>query len=273
MVCARRGREISACGAPLYTTMKAKIANEIGNKIVQRNLPPFSDFTGHFSFAWHSLSIEGHNSKISMINQCMHVEDLSLRERLERIVRQLAPDAASHDDLMQEALVHLWLREARFPGQKPSWYLQSCKFHLQHYLEAGRSVDSNKRRAGQIQLPEDEEGDAPLPEHRTSDTSFFSQISARELLNLLSKGLTSRERAILDCLADGLGAREIARKLNITHPTATKSRRKIAKLVIELGFASSARAGTKFLAPDDDVPSPKPLRRIALSKRLLPAAG
>src|SRR6185369_17258702 len=55
----------------------------------------------------------------------------------------------------------------------------------------------------------------------------------------LSKWLTPRERVILDCLADGLSAREIARKLHITHPTAVKSRRKIARLVIDLGFASS----------------------------------
>src|SRR6266436_1039314 len=171
-----------------------------------------------------------------MINQCMQVEDLSIREHLYRIVRQLAPDATLHDDLMQEALVHLWLREARFPGQKRSWYLQSCKFHLQHYLELGKSVDSAKRRGGQIPLPEDEEGDTSVHEPRSTDTSFFSQISARELLTLLSKSLTLREKAIQDCLADGLGAREIARKLPTPHPTALRSRRKIAKLVIQLGL-------------------------------------
>jgi len=177
----------------------------------------------------------------------MHVEDLATRERLYRIIRQLTSDEASHDDLMQEALVHLWLREARYPGQKKSWYLQSCRFHLQHYLESGRSVDSTKRRSGQIQLPQDEDGEAALQEHKTSDTTFFSQISAKELLNLLSKWLTPRENAILDCLADGLGAREIARKLNITHPTATRSRRKIAKLVIDLGLASSPQAQAEAL--------------------------
>jgi RNA polymerase sigma factor (sigma-70 family) len=192
-------------------------------------------------------TIEGHNSEIFVLNSCMHVEDLSTREHLYRIVRQLTPDTTVHDDLMQEALVHLWLREARFPGQKRSWYLQSCRFHLQHYLESGRSVDSTKRRGGQIPLPVDEEGEAPLQEHRSSDTAFFSQISAKELLNLLSKSLTIREKAILDCLADGLGAREIARKLQITHPTAIRSRRKIAKLVIDLGLAGAGAGKRKSL--------------------------
>ena len=33
---------------------------------------------------------------------------------------------------MQEALVQLWLLEERRSGQRQSWYLQSCKFHLQY---------------------------------------------------------------------------------------------------------------------------------------------
>src|ERR1043166_370003 len=172
----------------------------------------------------------------------MYVEELSTRDSLSRIVRQMSRDAAFHEDLMQEALVHLCLREARFPGQKKSWYLQNCKFHLQHYIDSGRSVDSVKRRSGQIPLLQNEDGETPLLEHRAMEHSIFSQISARELLNVLSTRLTPREAAILDCLADGLGAREIARKLKITHPTAIKSRRKIARLVIELGFAGSRKA-------------------------------
>ena len=92
----------------------------------------------------------------------MHVEDLSTRKHLYRIVRYLTPDITLRDDLMQEALVHLWLSEIRDPGQKKSYYLQSCKFHLKHYLESGRSVDSAKRRNGQIPLPDDEEEETLL---------------------------------------------------------------------------------------------------------------
>jgi len=176
----------------------------------------------------------------------MFIEEISTRESLYRIVRRLTRDTSFHEDLMQEALLHLWLREARYPGQTKSFYLQSCKFHLQHYIDSGRSVDSVKRRSGQIPLLEDDEGETPLLEHWTSEHSIFSQISATELLTLLGKRLKPREKAILDCLADGLGAREIARKLKITHPTAIKSRRKIAKLVIELGFSSSGQPAARL---------------------------
>ena len=170
----------------------------------------------------------------------MLIDQCDVCELLRDVVQRLTNNLWQQQDLMQEALVHLWLREARYPGQTKSWYLQSCRFHLQHYMDSGRSVDSVKRRGHQIPLLQNEDGDTPLLEPWTTDNGIFSQISAHELLTILSQRLTPREKAILDCLADGLGAREIARKLNISHPTAIKSRRKIAKLVIELGIASSA---------------------------------
>src|SRR2546427_3728704 len=77
----------------------------------------------------------------------MLIDDARTRELLARIVHRLSSDSAIREDLMQEALVHLWLLEERRPGQRQSWYLQSCKFHLQNYITAGRSVDSPKRRS------------------------------------------------------------------------------------------------------------------------------
>src|SRR5439155_22772915 len=112
-----------------------------------------------------------------------------------------------------------------------------------------------KRRGRRIPSRQGEDDETPLLEPRSSATCFFSQVSAHEWLGILSARLTPREKAILDCLADGLGAREIARKLKISHPTAIKSRRKIAKLVIELGFASSAK------------PKQPPIRLTGLVKR------
>src|SRR5437867_7817900 len=128
----------------------------------------------------------------------MFIEEISTRESLYRIVRRLSRDRAFQDDLMQEGLVHLWLREARCPGQTKSWYLQSCRFHLQHYIDSGRSVDSVKRRGRQIPWLQGEDDETPVLEPRSSDTSFFSQVSAHELLGILSARLTPREKAILD---------------------------------------------------------------------------
>src|SRR5689334_13988341 len=80
--------------------------------------------------------------------------DLSLRDSLVKMIRKLTPNAALREDLLQEATVHLWLTETRRPGQTRSWYLQSCRFHLQHYLNFGRSIDSAKRWRDQLPLNE-----------------------------------------------------------------------------------------------------------------------
>ena len=80
----------------------------------------------------------------------MHVDESTTRERLGRLVQHITSNLTLWDDLLQEAMIHLWLMEVRRPGQTRSWYLQSCKFHLLHYLSSGRSVDSIKRRDRQL---------------------------------------------------------------------------------------------------------------------------
>jgi DNA-binding CsgD family transcriptional regulator len=132
-------------------------------------------------------------------------------------------------------MIHLWKVEGERPGQTLSWYLQSCSFHLRHYLASGRSIDSSKRCSLQIELPED--GDLhSCPEWSPVEQSVQAQVEVRECERLLPRYLTPRERAILRCLVEGLKPREIARYLILSHPTVNKCRRKIAALAIRLGF-------------------------------------
>src|SRR6266446_6417643 len=100
----------------------------------------------------------------------------ALRESLIRMIHGVTRDAALRQDLMQEALVHLWLIETRRPGQTKSWYLQSCKFHLQHYLASGRSVDSGKRRRGQLELASEAEEWRVFPEQADSGDSVLTVV-------------------------------------------------------------------------------------------------
>src|SRR5438132_14302530 len=67
------------------------------------------------------------------------------REVLRQIVFKITSNRSLHDDLAQEALIHLWRREQERPGQTQSWYFQSCRFFLQNHMRNGRSVDSGRR--------------------------------------------------------------------------------------------------------------------------------
>ena len=160
----------------------------------------------------------------------------STQKRLASLVNGLTKDRFLREDLMQEALIHFWKTERDRPGQTLSWYLQSCAFHLRHFLAAGRSVDSSKRRGSLIELADGEDLAELLPS-TSPDNSVRAQVQTREILQLLSRSLTPREDTVLQCLCEGLGPRDIARRLKLSHPVAIKCRRKIAALALRLGIS------------------------------------
>ncbi|MFO1498605.1 MAG: LuxR family transcriptional regulator [Verrucomicrobiota bacterium] len=167
----------------------------------------------------------------------MLIEDIETLEQLGKIVVRLTSNPALREDLMQEALIHLWQVQEQNPGQTKNWYLQNCRYRLLHYLALGRSVDSPKRRASQVHPSEyDDDADDWLDRFEGSDT-VLQDVSARDMFSSLSKVLSPREISILQWLAEGLGTREIAKRLGISHPMVIKHRRKIAafakKLCIE----------------------------------------
>src|SRR2546429_3909296 len=129
----------------------------------------------------------------------MLVNELSTRDSLVRMVRRLTANRTLREDLLQEALVHLWVTEIARAGQTRSWYLQSCKYHLLHYLAAGRSVDSSKRRAGQWQSADETEEPNGFIDEADSGNSVFASVSARDIISLLSPQLAHQERSVLAC--------------------------------------------------------------------------
>ena len=159
-------------------------------------------------------------------------------EALAQMIRGLTPNTALRQDLLQEAMVHLWLTETRRPGQTRSWYLQSCRFHLQHYLNSGRSIDSGKRWRDQLVLNDNPSGNECATEPGDAGNSVLTSVSAREIMSLLAPLLSPQEQAVLDCLADGLGPREIGRKLKLSHTMVIRHRYKIASLVTKLELPS-----------------------------------
>jgi RNA polymerase sigma factor (sigma-70 family) len=150
---------------------------------------------------------------------------------LRGMVRRLTTERTLEEDLIQEAIIHLWLREKEHPGQCQSWYIQSCRLHLQNYLRKGRSVDGSKRRhAATLPITE---VDQEYLEPRVDD-SLLSLICARDLMAELSKWLTPSERHLLSLAHDGLSAREIGERLNLSHTSVIRHRRNIAALASRL---------------------------------------
>jgi len=167
----------------------------------------------------------------------MQIDEPATRRALERMVARLTAHSLWYEDLVQEALIHLWREERRRPGQSACWYLRSCQFHLRNQMRLGRSIDSPKRRNGFV-APRD--GDADPHGYldsladSTEGASVLEAVMARDFVSALFPYLAPMEREVLACLAEGLGTRETARRLKLSHTCVTKKRRAIAARVHEL---------------------------------------
>lgn len=146
----------------------------------------------------------------------MLIDAPGIRSRLQGIVSRLAPSSL-REDLIQEAMIHLWHMEEEEPGRNELWYLQGCRFHLQNVLRQGRSVDSLKRFGAQVLSSEQAADECTLGELAEPNESLWEEVSANDFLTELSYWLTAEEKETLVCLMEGLTARETAKRLNVSH--------------------------------------------------------
>src|ERR1041385_6205318 len=115
----------------------------------------------------------------------MLIEDANICQTLEKIVSKLTLDSALRDDLMQECLIRLWNLERDEPGRTRSWYLQNCRFHLQHWLDSGRSLDSLKRVDGHNRVSIDGMDDElPFGDHDIH-VELLAEVSANDIVSVL----------------------------------------------------------------------------------------
>lgn len=161
------------------------------------------------------------------------IDDPAIRRLLRRVVLSVTTDEELREDLIQEALIHLWQKELRQPGQTRCWYLQSCRFHLLDILNRGRSVDSYKRRFSRCPLKYPLGEDENPPDQERAEP-VLSSISARDILSQLLAHCSLEDCTILAHLVDGFGVREIAAKLHCSHQAVSRHRRRIARIAAQL---------------------------------------
>jgi RNA polymerase sigma factor (sigma-70 family) len=143
------------------------------------------------------------------------------------IVHGITHDTAVQEDLIQEALLHLWQDELRYPGHTRSWYLQHCRFQLIDYLRAGHSVDALKHRASGCALSADPDDFEPHAEYLASLDDVAATASADDFFDELTRRLGPRGIAIVHDLVSEYSVPEIARELGVTEQAVRKHRRAI----------------------------------------------
>ena len=171
----------------------------------------------------------------------MLIDSSKMCDLLGRIASRLTTDVTLQEDLLQEALIRPWKLEGEKPGQTASWYLQNCRFHLQHYLASGRSVDSPKRANGNNRIAIDTHDHDMALEGYDTNGETMELIHSHDIVQTLSKYLKPRENVVLGGLAHGLVLREIAKQLHVSYAAALRYRRKIASVAIKLGITPCLR--------------------------------
>ena len=170
----------------------------------------------------------------------MLFEEPDVRNVLRAIVQGLDYGFGAFDDLMQEAMICLWLLETTRPAQTLSWYLQGCSFHIRNVIQHGRSVDSRRRRCNGVSVPPGSDGENDEQVWLHTDYPNWSEISARDILRVLKNRLSPGEVRVLDLLAKGFGTREIARRLCVSHQAVSKCRIRIADHATRCGITLQA---------------------------------
>jgi len=168
----------------------------------------------------------------------MMIDQNRIRIHLRFIVCTITSQIAFHDDLFQEALIHIWRKELAFPGQTEAYYFQSCRCHMIDYLRRGRSIDAPKRTHGRCNedgLTEENDSESS-PTYPVAHEDTVSSVSVRDMLNQLLPLLDELGQAVLQHLAEGVTARDIAQKFGLTHQAVSKRRRKIAATARQLGI-------------------------------------
>jgi len=136
----------------------------------------------------------------------------------------------SHDDLYQEALLHLWndFNAGKLEDKTDSYILQGCYFYLKNYI---RKVNERPNVISLDMMVGDEEG---VSLEEILYLKFGIQEDCRNFLNtkflvedIQNNGFNPREKRILMYLRDGLTTRDIGKRIGLSHVSVVKTVKKI----------------------------------------------
>jgi len=135
----------------------------------------------------------------------------------------------NHDDLYQEATVHLWSNfiKGSLSDKTDSYILQGCYFHLKNYIRKVNerfnivSIDAVLSTDDSATM-----GDV-LGEYWACDDcrqELHNKFLAQSIRN---NGFNPREKRLLEYFSQGLTTRDIGKKLDVSHVAVLKMMKKI----------------------------------------------
>jgi RNA polymerase sigma factor (sigma-70 family) len=131
-----------------------------------------------------------------------------------------------HEDLFQEALVHLWTDHGagKLDDKTDSYILQGCYYHLRNYI---RKMQDNVVTISLNGIAEEEGSQVEEVLAVNSPASLDYIEGVLQIAALEASGITERERKVLFFSLEGMTTREIGKALGISHVSVVKMRNRI----------------------------------------------
>lgn len=161
-----------------------------------------------------------------------------MKDNFESILRKISPvlkrityrlnghySHFGHDDLYQEALLHLWndYNAGKLNDKTDSYILQGCYFYLKNYIRK----ESPRRKIVSIDAFVDEEGrktfEESLSEKGDSSAPYFDELNDKLIAETIrNNGFTDKEKYILSLFSEGLTTRDIGKRMGTSHVSIVK---------------------------------------------------
>jgi RNA polymerase sigma factor (sigma-70 family) len=137
-----------------------------------------------------------------------------------------------HNDLCQEALLHLWndFCAGKLADKTDSYILQGCYFHLKNCI---RKINEKPNALSFESLLDDAEGaelENMLLNKYAIQPDMRRQMDEKLIAcSIRNNGFSPREKKIIFFLADGLTTRQIGEKIGFSHVSVVKAVKRIRK--------------------------------------------
>lgn len=123
------------------------------------------------------------------------------------LARKVVQDEAAYQDVMQEVFIKLWLHREELPQVEnlPAWLKKVTLNESLMYLRKNAAYD---KRLSALALPQAEE-------EKVSQTIGFKELQ-RKIRDFID-AMPEQRRTIYELSREGLNAKEIAERLNLSH--------------------------------------------------------
>lgn len=124
----------------------------------------------------------------------------------------------SHEDLYQEALMHLWsnFTSEKLRNKTDSYILQGCYFHLKNYIR--KVNEKTDLSLDAITCPDYDNSSFKETVIDKYQEDFRDSLDTKLLAQKIKgNGFSPKEKIVLDALSNGLTTREIGKRLSVSH--------------------------------------------------------